>query len=209
MLNSGSTNQGEEPKIPPIRVQEAGQKNKRSLHTCDLCDKVIIGDLEWTAHLKSKKHHYHVRKKRKSDLTCDKSQSTAAAPASTGETLSKDTSCAPVAPGCSENSQDTRTTHKEVPWHKPPAQRECVFPAVIAGLCLCNSVLYPISNQGVPAYCKSTYTIPGLSPKVSLGAPFPSPHLPLFLLTSAPFLENQSRIVWPHNPSSHSPSPAQ
>lgn len=67
------------------------------------------------AHLKSKKHHYHVRKKRKSDLTCDESQSAAAAPAFTGETLSEDTSCAPVAPGCSENSQDTRTTHKEVP----------------------------------------------------------------------------------------------
>ncbi|XP_022603072.1 tRNA dimethylallyltransferase, mitochondrial isoform X1 [Seriola dumerili] len=112
-----SLSKGEEPKIPPIRVQEAGQKNKRSLHTCDLCDKVIIGDLEWTAHLKSKKHHYHVRKKRKSDPTCD--QCTAAAPASAGETLSKDATCAPVAPGCSEtsqdSSQDTRTTHKEVP----------------------------------------------------------------------------------------------
>ncbi|XP_039978675.1 tRNA dimethylallyltransferase isoform X3 [Xiphias gladius] len=113
-----SLSKGEEPTIPPIRVQEAGQKNKRNLHTCDLCDKVIIGDLEWTAHLKSKKHHYHVRKKRKSDPASDQSQCTAAAPASAGETLSKD-ACAPVAPGSSEtsqeSSQDTRKTHKEVP----------------------------------------------------------------------------------------------
>ncbi|XP_040908785.1 tRNA dimethylallyltransferase isoform X2 [Toxotes jaculatrix] len=111
-----SLSKGEESVIPPVRVLGAGQKNKRNLHTCDLCDKVIIGDLEWTAHLKSKKHHYHVRKKRKSDPAPDQSQCTAAAPASAGETLSKDT-CAPVAPGCSEtsqeSSQDTRTTHKE------------------------------------------------------------------------------------------------
>lgn len=29
-------------------MQGAEQRNKRSHHTCDLCDKVIIGDLEWT-----------------------------------------------------------------------------------------------------------------------------------------------------------------
>lgn len=40
--------QGEEPTIQPIRVQEAAQRNKRSRHTCEPCDKVIIGDLEWT-----------------------------------------------------------------------------------------------------------------------------------------------------------------
>nr|XP_057902540.1 tRNA dimethylallyltransferase isoform X2 [Doryrhamphus excisus] len=39
----------EEPTIPPIRVQGVEPVNKRSRHTCDLCDKVIIGDLEWAA----------------------------------------------------------------------------------------------------------------------------------------------------------------
>uniref|UniRef100_A0A3B5BBP9 tRNA dimethylallyltransferase n=1 Tax=Stegastes partitus TaxID=144197 RepID=A0A3B5BBP9_9TELE len=43
-----SLSKGEEPAIAPIRVQAAEQRNKRSHHTCDLCDKVIIGDLEWT-----------------------------------------------------------------------------------------------------------------------------------------------------------------
>uniref|UniRef100_A0A3P9LUR5 tRNA dimethylallyltransferase n=1 Tax=Oryzias latipes TaxID=8090 RepID=A0A3P9LUR5_ORYLA len=39
---------GEEPPVAPVRIQEGEQRNKRSFHTCDLCDKVIIGDLEWT-----------------------------------------------------------------------------------------------------------------------------------------------------------------
>ncbi|XP_073319271.1 tRNA dimethylallyltransferase isoform X2 [Pagrus major] len=116
-----SLSKGEEPASAPIRVQGAELRNKRSHHSCDLCDKVIIGDLEWTAHLKSKKHHYHVRKKLKSDPACDQTQVTAAPPASAAETeesLSED-SCATVASGCGEtsleSSQDTRTTHKEVP----------------------------------------------------------------------------------------------
>ncbi|XP_077599667.1 tRNA dimethylallyltransferase [Stigmatopora nigra] len=68
---------GEAPLFPPISVQGADLKNKRSRHTCDMCDKVIIGDLEWAAHLKSKKHHFHVRKKLKSDTTSnDQSQFT-------------------------------------------------------------------------------------------------------------------------------------
>ncbi|KAL7382750.1 hypothetical protein ABVT39_027279 [Epinephelus coioides] len=81
----GSLRKGEEPAIQPIRVQGAEQRNKRSHHTCDLCDKVIIGDLEWTAHLKSKKHHYHVRKKMKLDPACDQSQLAAAPPVSAAE----------------------------------------------------------------------------------------------------------------------------
>lgn len=69
-----------------------------------------------TAHLKSKKHHYHVRKKRKSDPSCDQSQRTSAPSDSAGETLSKD-SCDTVAPGSGDQtSQDsTGTTHEEVP----------------------------------------------------------------------------------------------
>ncbi|XP_030596940.1 tRNA dimethylallyltransferase isoform X1 [Archocentrus centrarchus] len=104
------------PAIAPIRVQGVEQRNKRSRHTCDLCDKVIIGDLEWTAHLKSKKHHHHVRKKRKSDPSCDQSQSTSSPSDSVGETLSKD-SCDTVAPGCGEHTSQVSsgTTHEEVP----------------------------------------------------------------------------------------------
>ncbi|CAI5690171.1 unnamed protein product [Oreochromis niloticus] len=111
-----SLSKHEEPAIAPVRAQGAEQRNKRSHHTCDLCDKVIIGDLEWTAHLKSKKHHYHVRKKRKSDPSCDQSQRTSAPSDSAGETLSKD-SCDTVAPGSGDQtSQDsTGTTHEEVP----------------------------------------------------------------------------------------------
>ncbi|XP_044192322.1 tRNA dimethylallyltransferase isoform X1 [Thunnus albacares] len=116
-----SLSKGEEPAVAPIRVQEVERGNKRSYHTCDLCDKVIIGDLEWTAHLNSKKHHFHVRKKRKLNPACDRSQSPAAPPApaaQTVESLSKD-ACAAVATGCSqtsqESSQDTKTTHEEVP----------------------------------------------------------------------------------------------
>ncbi|XP_069032064.1 tRNA dimethylallyltransferase [Embiotoca jacksoni] len=113
-----SLRKNEESVIAPIRVQGAELRNKRSHHTCDLCDKVIIGDLEWTAHLKSKKHHYHVRKKRKSDPTCDQPHSSPAPPVPAGETLSED-SCAAVAPGCSQTSQDSckdaRTTREEVP----------------------------------------------------------------------------------------------
>ncbi|XP_008419704.1 tRNA dimethylallyltransferase isoform X1 [Poecilia reticulata] len=72
-----SLSKGEEPAFPPIRLQDQ-QRNKRSRHTCDACDKIIIGDVEWTDHLKSKKHYYHVRKKRKSDPGSDPPQGTAA-----------------------------------------------------------------------------------------------------------------------------------
>ncbi|CAL8297739.1 unnamed protein product [Lota lota] len=66
-----SLSKGESPAIDPIRVEGAELTNKRSRHTCELCDKVIIGDLEWTAHLKSKKHHSHVRKRRKVEACPD------------------------------------------------------------------------------------------------------------------------------------------
>ncbi|KAJ8387504.1 hypothetical protein AAFF_G00156050 [Aldrovandia affinis] len=66
-----SLQKGERPSREPIRVEGAEQRNKRSRHDCELCSKVIIGDLEWTAHLKSKNHLYHVRKKRKVESTTD------------------------------------------------------------------------------------------------------------------------------------------
>ncbi|KAI5091789.1 tRNA dimethylallyltransferase, mitochondrial [Silurus meridionalis] len=58
---------GEHPSFEPIKTEGEGLRNKRSHHTCELCDKVIIGDLEWTAHLKSKSHLHHVRKKRRAE----------------------------------------------------------------------------------------------------------------------------------------------
>ncbi|XP_054620096.1 tRNA dimethylallyltransferase [Dunckerocampus dactyliophorus] len=91
----------EEPTVPPIRALRAEQVNKRSRHTCDLCDKVIIGDLEWAAHLKSKKHHFHVRKKRKTDAECNGSQSNASSPVSDVD----------IQTNLSAFSQDTHTTH--------------------------------------------------------------------------------------------------
>uniref|UniRef100_A0A8C5EN27 tRNA dimethylallyltransferase n=1 Tax=Gouania willdenowi TaxID=441366 RepID=A0A8C5EN27_GOUWI len=108
-----SLSKGEEPAFAPIRAEGSDPRNKRSYHTCEACDRVVIGDLEWTAHLKSKKHQHHVRKKRKYDPSCDESKST-----DTEETLSKHL-CAPVASGCRETAQDhsenTRTAHEEVP----------------------------------------------------------------------------------------------
>ncbi|KAM4724775.1 tRNA dimethylallyltransferase [Anableps anableps] len=109
---------GEEPALAPIRVQ-GQQKNKRSHHTCELCDKIIIGDLEWTAHLKSKKHHYLVKKKkRKSDPGCDPPQSTAAPPMSAESPATKDGGVADAL-DCAKTSQgssiETRTEHTEVP----------------------------------------------------------------------------------------------
>ncbi|XP_061520275.1 tRNA dimethylallyltransferase isoform X1 [Phycodurus eques] len=93
---------GEEPSIPPIRVKRVELRNKRSRHTCDLCDKVIIGDLEWTAHLKSKKHHFHARKKRKFDVASnDAAPRSASPPASDAETRTN----------YSESKQDTHAAH--------------------------------------------------------------------------------------------------
>ncbi|KAM4630513.1 tRNA dimethylallyltransferase isoform 3-T3 [Polymixia lowei] len=116
-----SLRKGEQPAVEPIRVEGAEQRNKRSRYTCDLCDKVIIGDLEWTAHLKSKKHHYHVRKRKKPDLASDQPQGlqgTPSPPSSTVECLSQDSSTT-VVPGSGEASpesaQVTRPTVNEVP----------------------------------------------------------------------------------------------
>lgn len=43
-------------------------ENKRSYHMCDLCDRIIIGDREWAAHIKSKSHLNQLKKRRKLDL---------------------------------------------------------------------------------------------------------------------------------------------
>ncbi|XP_055075951.1 tRNA dimethylallyltransferase [Misgurnus anguillicaudatus] len=65
---------GEQPSVQPIRVDGVETRNKRRHHMCELCDKVIIGDLEWTAHQKSKNHLYQVRKRRKTEQVTDQSQ---------------------------------------------------------------------------------------------------------------------------------------
>ncbi|KTG39309.1 hypothetical protein cypCar_00007432 [Cyprinus carpio] len=39
---------GEQPSAQPIRAEGVDSRNKRSHHMCDLCEKLIIGDLEWT-----------------------------------------------------------------------------------------------------------------------------------------------------------------
>ncbi|XP_026785264.3 tRNA dimethylallyltransferase [Pangasianodon hypophthalmus] len=65
---------GERPSVEPIRIEGEGPRNKRSHHMCELCDKVIIGDLEWTAHLKSKSHLHHIRKKRRAEETSEHHQ---------------------------------------------------------------------------------------------------------------------------------------
>ncbi|XP_076864797.1 tRNA dimethylallyltransferase [Brachyhypopomus gauderio] len=62
---------GEQPSVEPIRIEGEGPRNKRIRHMCELCDKVIIGDLEWTAHLRSKTHLHHVRKRRKTEEVSD------------------------------------------------------------------------------------------------------------------------------------------
>ncbi|XP_017276434.1 tRNA dimethylallyltransferase [Kryptolebias marmoratus] len=102
-----SLSKGEEPAVAPIRVQGGEQRNTQSYHTCDLCDKVIIGDLEWTAHLKSKKHHYHTRKKRKLDPGCDPPQSACAPPVPAGNPSEDET--------CRDSPGDTRTVRADVP----------------------------------------------------------------------------------------------
>ncbi|XP_072561773.1 tRNA dimethylallyltransferase [Paramormyrops kingsleyae] len=66
-----SLQKDEQPPLQPVSVQGAEPRNKRSRHICELCEKIIIGDLEWKAHLKSKSHQSHKRKKRKSESTTE------------------------------------------------------------------------------------------------------------------------------------------
>uniref|UniRef100_A0A8C8IP97 U1-type domain-containing protein n=1 Tax=Oncorhynchus tshawytscha TaxID=74940 RepID=A0A8C8IP97_ONCTS len=123
LLILDSLTKGERPTVEPMRVEGAGKRNKRSRHTCELCDKVIIGDLEWTAHLKSKKHHYHVRKRRKSEpepeRASDQPQGTTPPPTpiTVGPTLGNSTTLAPgSAETCGESeSPGTSSTEKEAP----------------------------------------------------------------------------------------------
>uniref|UniRef100_A0A672M809 tRNA isopentenyltransferase 1 n=1 Tax=Sinocyclocheilus grahami TaxID=75366 RepID=A0A672M809_SINGR len=67
----------QKPSAQPIRAEGVESRNKRSHHMCDLCDKVIIGDLEWigeffcSGQTNSKNHLYQVRKRRKAEQASD------------------------------------------------------------------------------------------------------------------------------------------
>lgn len=60
--------QGHKPTAMPVKMAYNESENKRSYHMCDLCDRIIIGDREWAAHLKSKSHLHQLKKRRRLDL---------------------------------------------------------------------------------------------------------------------------------------------
>ncbi|XP_069051507.1 tRNA dimethylallyltransferase isoform X2 [Lepisosteus oculatus] len=60
-----SLRKGQRPAAEPLAPGAEERGSKRRRHACELCERVIIGDLEWTAHLKSKSHLHQVRKKKK------------------------------------------------------------------------------------------------------------------------------------------------
>ncbi|KAL1777388.1 tRNA dimethylallyltransferase, mitochondrial isoform X1 [Sigmodon hispidus] len=57
--------QGHKPTATPMKMPYNETENKRSYHMCDLCDRIIIGDREWAAHIKSKSHLHQLKKKRR------------------------------------------------------------------------------------------------------------------------------------------------
>ncbi|XP_064137850.1 tRNA dimethylallyltransferase isoform X2 [Loxodonta africana] len=59
--------QGHKPATAPIKMPCSETENKRSYHMCDLCDRIIIGDREWAAHMKSKSHLYQLKKRSRLD----------------------------------------------------------------------------------------------------------------------------------------------
>ncbi|KAI5947087.1 tRNA dimethylallyltransferase [Manis javanica] len=69
--------QGHKPAAAPVKLPCSETENKRSYHICDPCDRIIIGDREWAAHIKSKSHLHQLKKRRKldSDVITIKSQS--------------------------------------------------------------------------------------------------------------------------------------
>ncbi|XP_008710226.2 tRNA dimethylallyltransferase isoform X2 [Ursus maritimus] len=60
--------QGHKPAAAPVKMPCSETENKRSYHMCDLCDRIIIGDREWAAHIKSKSHLHQLKKRRRLDL---------------------------------------------------------------------------------------------------------------------------------------------
>ncbi|XP_061738648.1 tRNA dimethylallyltransferase isoform X1 [Nerophis ophidion] len=103
LLIVDSLRKREQPAVNAIRMQGAEPGNTRSHHTCHLCHKVIIGDLEWAAHLKSKKHHFQVRKKKRTS-ECKDSQSRPSVPSSVPPSV-------PPSDVESDTKLSTHTTH--------------------------------------------------------------------------------------------------
>ncbi|XP_078093832.1 tRNA dimethylallyltransferase isoform X2 [Mustelus asterias] len=58
---------GEEPTMLPLTMESDQYEGKRSRQVCELCDKIILGDQEWKAHLKSKNHQYHLKRRKKAE----------------------------------------------------------------------------------------------------------------------------------------------
>ncbi|KAM5320869.1 tRNA dimethylallyltransferase isoform 2-T2 [Glossophaga mutica] len=92
--------QGRKPAAAPVRMPHNETENKRSYHMCDLCDRIIIGDREWAAHIKSKSHLHQLKKRRRLDLDaittiesqgispdCDKELKEKGSPGHNGEEL--------------------------------------------------------------------------------------------------------------------------
>ncbi|XP_075051375.1 tRNA dimethylallyltransferase isoform X2 [Mixophyes fleayi] len=59
--------QGLPPVLKPVQITSDSSENKRSSRLCVFCDRIIIGDREWTAHTKSKSHHAKKRRKLEED----------------------------------------------------------------------------------------------------------------------------------------------
>ncbi|XP_054576780.1 LOW QUALITY PROTEIN: tRNA dimethylallyltransferase [Eptesicus fuscus] len=59
--------QGRKPDAAPVKMPCSKTENKRSSHMCDLCGRIIIGDREWAAHMKSKSHLHQLKKRRRLD----------------------------------------------------------------------------------------------------------------------------------------------
>ncbi|XP_006758030.1 PREDICTED: tRNA dimethylallyltransferase, mitochondrial isoform X1 [Myotis davidii] len=59
--------QGRKPDAAPVKMPYSNTENKRSSHMCDLCGRIIIGDREWAAHMKSKSHLHQMKKRRRLD----------------------------------------------------------------------------------------------------------------------------------------------
>lgn len=55
------------PDIKPMEIASDKNENKRSSQLCDMCNRIIIGDREWAAHMKSKSHFHNVKKRRKQE----------------------------------------------------------------------------------------------------------------------------------------------
>ncbi|XP_032901388.1 tRNA dimethylallyltransferase isoform X1 [Amblyraja radiata] len=73
---------GEQPAALPLTVAHDQIDGKRNRRVCELCDKIILGDQEWKAHLKSKNHQYHWKRRKRAEaqLSTDTSPDTVNTP---------------------------------------------------------------------------------------------------------------------------------